>query len=61
MRQKFKDCKPLDWWKEVKKLSGMKSASTPGDDVYRSLEIVDGTEENVTTNLANIINESKVI
>ena len=54
----LKDCKPSDWWKEVKKLSGMKSASRHGHEVYRSLEIVDGTTENVTTNLANIINES---
>ena len=54
----LKDCKPSDWWKKVKKLSGMKSASSPGDAVYESLEIVDGTTENVTTNLANIINVS---
>ena len=36
----------------------MKSANSPGDEVYRSLEIVDGTAENVTTDLANVINES---
>ena len=36
----------------------MKSASIPGDEVYRSLEIADGTAENVTKNLAHIINES---
>ena len=54
----LKDCKPADWWKDVKKLSGMKSAYSTKDEVYRSLEIVNGTTQNVTMNLAKIINES---
>lgn len=54
--QHLKDCKSSDWWKEVKKLSGMSPAHSSRDEVYRSLENLD--EASTTSELANIINEA---
>ena len=52
----LKKCKPSEWWKEVKKLSGRSLASTAQSDTLKSLqhlhEVID------QTGLANIINEA---
>ena len=54
----LKDCKPSDWWKEVKKLSGMTSLHCSRDEVYRSLENLDKASNVTTGELAHIINEA---
>ena len=52
----LKECKPAVWWREVKKLSGMSSASRNPDDFTKSLHHIDGASNK--QNLANIINEA---
>ena len=54
----LKDCKPSDWWKEVKKLSGITSVYSSKDEVYRSLENLDKASNVTTGELAHIINEA---
>ena len=51
----LKNCKSSDWWREVKKLSGMNSAFNSKNEVYKSLENLNETVTN-TKHLANIIN-----
>ena len=51
----LKDCKPSAWWKEVKKLSGMTSASDGGEYIMKSLQNVDGIFS--PSDLANAIND----
>ena len=49
----LKECKPSMWWKEVKKLSGISSASRGPDDFTKSLQHIDGASNK--QDLANII------
>ena len=51
----LKSCKSSDWWREVKKLSGMNSAFNSKNEVYKSLENLNETATS-TKHLANIIN-----
>ena len=55
----LKECKPSMWWKEVKKLSGMSSASRGPDDFTKSLQHIDGASNK--QGLANIINEAFIL
>ena len=55
----LKDCKPSLWWKEVKKLSGMSSASGRRDGIIESLQHIDGVSN--AEDLANAINDSFII
>ena len=56
----LKCCKPseLEWWNEVKKLSGMKPVFCSKDKVYRSLQSIDEAANLNNSQLANIINEA---
>ena len=56
----LKCCKPseLEWWNEVKKLSGMKPVFCSKDEVYRSLQSIDEAANLNNSQLANIINEA---
>ena len=52
----LKKCKPYEWWKEVKKLSGRSLASTAQSDTLKSLQhLHEGIDQ---LGLANIINEA---
>ena len=52
----LKKCKPPEWWKEVKKLSGRSVASTAQSDTLKSLQhLHEGIDQ---IGLANIINEA---
>ena len=52
----LKKCKPSEWWKEVKKLSGRSVASTAQSDTLKSLQhLHEGIDQ---IGLANIINEA---
>ena len=51
----LKSCKSSDWWREIKKLSGMNSAFNSKNEVYKSLENLNETATS-TKHLANIIN-----
>lgn len=52
----LKKCKPSDWWKEVKKLSGCSLASTAQSDILKSIQLLhEGIDQ---IGLANIINEA---
>lgn len=52
----LKECKPSVWWKEVKKLSGMSSASRHSDDFAKSLHHINASSNK--QDLANTINEA---
>ena len=51
----LKECKPSAWWKEVKKLSSMTSASYDGDYIMKSLQNIDGVD------LANVISDCFIL
>ena len=52
----LKKCKPSEWWKEVKKLSGRPLASTAQSDTLKTLQhLHEGIDQ---IGLANIINEA---
>ena len=54
--QHLKKCKPYEWWKEVKKLSGCSLAFTDQSDTLKSLQrLHEGIDQ---IGLANIINEA---
>ena len=54
--QHLKKCKPSEWWKEVKKLSGCSLAFTAQSDTLKSLiRLHEGIDQ---IGLANIINEA---
>ena len=55
----LKDCKPAKWWKEIKKLSGMSSASGRQNDVMNSLRFIE--EVSSTSDLANIVNDAFIL
>ena len=55
----LKECKPSAWWKEVKKLSGMTSASYGGDYIMKSLQNIDGVSSPL--DLANVINDCFIL
>ena len=62
MKQKvehLKDCKPTKWWKEIKKLSSMSSASGRQNDVMNSLRFIE--EVSSTSDLANIVNDAFIL
>ena len=52
----LKKCKPSEWWKEVKKLSGRSLASTAQSDTLKSLQHLHESIDQIC--LANIINEA---
>ena len=54
----LKECKASEWWKEVKKLSGMTSVYSSREQMFRSLGNVDELSNVTTSDLANIINEA---
>lgn len=52
----LKKCKPSEWWKEVKKLSGCSLTSTAQGDMLKSIQLLhEGIDQ---IGLANIINEA---
>ena len=54
----LKECKASEWWKEVKKLSGMTPVYSSREQMFRSLENVDELSNVTSSDLANIINEA---
>ena len=55
----LKDCKPAKWWKEIKKLSDMSSASGRQNDVMNFLRFIE--EVSSTSDLANIVNDAFIL
>ena len=53
----LKTCKPSVWWKEIKKISGMTSASTTCD-ISKSLRRIADSPDASTSDFANTINQA---
>ena len=53
----LKECKPSNWWKEVKKLSGMSSAVRDSGELMRSLQHIN-SESSCASDLSNLINNT---
>ncbi len=54
----LRSCKPNNWWKEVKKLCGMKSPNGTSHDCFSLLKNIEESSGGTTVDLANKINNA---